>query len=56
MGEVSTEGVAQALENLYRDPHRCRDLAQAAFRAAQNPAHSWDTIAQQFEQLFVELL
>ncbi len=56
MGQVSAEGVAQSLENLYRDPNHCRSLAQAAFRAVQNPAYSWDTIAQQLEQLFVNLV
>ena len=30
MAEVSAEGVAGALENLYRQPQRCRELAQAA--------------------------
>jgi len=55
MGEVSAEGVAQALENLYRDPDRRRDLAQRTFEAARNPAYSWDVIASQFEQLFTAL-
>ena len=52
MGEVSAESVAQALERLYRDPVRRAALGQAAFRAAANPAYSWDAIALQFEQLF----
>jgi glycosyltransferase involved in cell wall biosynthesis len=52
MGEVAPEGVAQALEKLYRDPHRRRELAQAACQAARNPAYSWNAIAQQFERLF----
>jgi D-inositol-3-phosphate glycosyltransferase len=55
MGEVSAQGVAQALENLYRDPARRRDLAEAAWRAAQNPAYSWDAIAGEFEHLFAAL-
>ena len=33
MGEVSTDGVAQCLEDLYRDANRRRELAQAAFQA-----------------------
>ena len=55
MGEVSPAGVAEALDNLYRDPQRRRQLARAAFEAGQNPAHSWDTIIEQFDNLFTEL-
>ena len=55
MGEVSAEGVAHALDNLYHEPRRRQQLAQAAFTAAQNPKYSWDAIAQQFDALFVTL-
>jgi D-inositol-3-phosphate glycosyltransferase len=55
MGEVSAEGVAQALNNLYDDPQRRQQLARAAFEAAQNSAYSWDAIAQRFDDLFFEL-
>jgi D-inositol-3-phosphate glycosyltransferase len=55
MGQVSAAGVAQALDNLYHDPHRRQQLAQEAFTAAQNPAYSWDAIAEQFDALFVTL-
>ena len=54
LAEVSADGVAQALENLYRDPRRCQRLAQAAFEAAQNPEYSWDAIAASFDGLFAE--
>jgi D-inositol-3-phosphate glycosyltransferase len=53
MGEVSPEGVARALEALYRDPERRRELSRAA--TVPNPAHSWEAVARQFEDLFVEL-
>jgi D-inositol-3-phosphate glycosyltransferase len=53
MGEVSPEGVAQALEVLYRDPERLRELSRAA--TAQNPAHSWEAITRQFDDLIVKL-
>jgi len=53
MGEVSPEGVAQALEALYRDPERRRELSRAA--TAHNPAHSWEAVARQFDDLFVRL-
>ena len=55
MGEVSAQGVAQALENLYRDPERRRELSKAAWRAGQNTAYSWDAIAGEFESLFAAL-
>ena len=55
MGEVSAAGVAHALGNLYEDPRRRQQLAQAAFTAAQNPEYSWDAIAEQFDALFVTL-
>jgi D-inositol-3-phosphate glycosyltransferase len=55
MGEVSPEGVAEALEALYRDPGRRQKLARAAVSVAQNPAYSWDAVSRQFEELFVGL-
>jgi glycosyltransferase involved in cell wall biosynthesis len=55
MGEVSAEGVAEAFDNLYRDPHRRQQLAQAAYQAAQNPDYTWDAIAARFDELFAEL-
>jgi D-inositol-3-phosphate glycosyltransferase len=54
LGEVSPAGVAQALNNLHADSSRRKQLAQAAFTAAQNPDYSWDAIAQQFDNLFVK--
>lgn len=56
MGEVSVEGVAQALENLYRDPQHYQQLARAAFALTQRNEYSWDSIARQFENLFVALV
>jgi D-inositol-3-phosphate glycosyltransferase len=55
MGEVSPEGVAGALENLYRNRDRRRDLSRSAFEMAQNPAWRWDRIARQFGELFTQL-
>ena len=52
LGEVSTLGVAQALNNLYLSPQKRQQLAQAAFESAQNPQYSWDAIADQFDNLF----
>jgi glycosyltransferase involved in cell wall biosynthesis len=55
MGEVSAEGVAEALGKLYDDPQRRRQLAQAAHEAALNPEYSWDSIAERFDELFAEM-
>jgi D-inositol-3-phosphate glycosyltransferase len=55
MGEVSPQGVAGALEALYRDPARRQELARAAVAAAQNPAHSWEAVTRQWDDLFVTL-
>jgi D-inositol-3-phosphate glycosyltransferase len=53
MGEVSAEGVADALETLYRDPARCQALARIA--STDNPAPPWDMVARQFDDLIVDL-
>ena len=55
MGEVSAEGVAEALDNLYGDPQRRQQLAQAACEAALNAEYSWDSIADRFDELFAEM-
>ena len=55
MAVVSADGVATALESLYRYPARRRDLARAAVAGARNPAYSWDEIARQFDDLIVTL-
>jgi len=52
---VSPEGVARALEAVYRDPARRQELARAAVAAANDPAYSWDAITRQFDDLVVEL-
>ena len=53
MGEVSAEGVAHALETLYRDPARAQTLARAA--ATDNPAPPWDDVARRFDDLITAL-
>jgi glycosyltransferase involved in cell wall biosynthesis len=53
MGEVSPEGVARALEALYRDPARRQELSRAA--TVQNPAFSWEEITRRFDDLIVTL-
>jgi glycosyltransferase involved in cell wall biosynthesis len=56
MGEVSVEGVAGALENLYCDADRRRWLGEEAYRAAMNPEYSWDGIAHRVETVFGEIV
>jgi D-inositol-3-phosphate glycosyltransferase len=55
MGEVSPHSVARALGALYRDPAHRQELARAAVAAAQNPAHSWEEITRQWDDLVVTL-
>lgn len=55
MGEVSSDGVARALEHLYTNPARCRALSRAAADFAREPALSWDVITRQFDDLFESL-
>jgi glycosyltransferase involved in cell wall biosynthesis len=55
MGEVSAQGVARALDALYRDPVRRQELSRAAGAVAHNPAHSWEVITRQFADLIVSL-
>lgn len=55
MGEVSAQGVSRALDALYRDAARREELARAAVAVAHNPAHSWEAITRQFDDLIVTL-
>jgi glycosyltransferase involved in cell wall biosynthesis len=52
---VSAAGVAHALDDLYQDPRLRQQLAQEAITAARNPQYSWDTVAEQFDAMFVTL-
>lgn len=53
---VSPEGVASALERLYQNPEHLRAMSDAAYRNATQPRYNWDRIAEQWEQLFQEVL
>jgi glycosyltransferase involved in cell wall biosynthesis len=55
MGEVSAEGVAEALGKLYDNPRRHQQLSHAAYQAALDPDYTWDAIAERFDDLFAEL-
>lgn len=56
MKAVSAEGVAAALERLYREPGRRRQLAEAGYRRATHPAYQWDAIARRWDGIFREVL
>jgi len=53
---VSPEGVARALESLYGDPALRASLSAAALRVATRPEYQWSRIAEQWDQLFREVL
>lgn len=55
MGEVSAQDVARALDAVYWDPARRQELGRAAIAVAHDPAHSWDQITRQFDDLIVTL-
>lgn len=53
---VSPEGVAAALERLYRGPAHRERMARAAFANATRPEYDWDVIAAQWLRLFEQVL
>ena len=55
MGEVSVDGVAEALDRLYTDRKRQQELAAAGYALTQMEGYSWDSVARQFDDLFVSI-
>lgn len=53
---VSPEGVADALERLYENPGYLRAMSEAAYRNATRPEYNWNRIAEQWDELFQQLL
>jgi glycosyltransferase involved in cell wall biosynthesis len=53
---VTVEGIAAALERLYRDREERERLAIAAFTRATDPRYAWRTIAAQWDALFGEIM
>jgi D-inositol-3-phosphate glycosyltransferase len=53
---VTVEGVAAALERLYRDSHVRQRLADAAYERATEPRYAWKNIAAQWDALFREVM
>jgi glycosyltransferase involved in cell wall biosynthesis len=46
------EGVAEALERLYRDREERERMAEDAFARATRPEYRWPAIARQWDALF----
>ncbi len=55
MGEVSVDGVAETLDRLYTDRKRQQELAAAGYALTQMEGYSWDSVARQFDDLFVSI-
>jgi glycosyltransferase involved in cell wall biosynthesis len=53
---VTPDGVAAALERVYRDRDHRRLLADAAYRNATRPEFDWNSIASRWKQLFLEVV
>ena len=53
---VSPQGVAEALERLYRDSNHLSEMSQAAYENATFPGYSWDSVAGEWAQLFKSVL
>lgn len=53
---VSAEGVAAALETLYRDRELLAEMSRAAYRNATRPEYRWSVIAERWRALFLEVL
>lgn len=53
---VTVEGVAEALELLYRNPAERQRLAEAAFARATQPRYAWKNIALRWDALFESIL
>src|SRR5258705_3831151 len=51
MGEVSVDGVAEALDRLYTDRKRQQELAAAGYALTQMEGYSWDSVARQVDEL-----
>jgi len=55
MGEVSADGVAKSLDRLYTDRNHQQELAAAGYKLTQMEEYSWDSVARQFDGLFVSI-
>ncbi len=53
---VTAEGVAAALERVYRSRDYRQSLAEAAYRNATRPEFNWSQIASRWQRLFTELI
>ncbi len=52
---VTPEGIATALDRVYRDREYRRSLAEAAYKNATRSEFAWNSIASRWKQLFIEV-
>ena len=53
---VTPEGVAEALEKLYRDREFLAEMSEKAFRTATRPEYQWGNISERWNALFQQVL
>jgi glycosyltransferase involved in cell wall biosynthesis len=53
---VAPEAVAEELTRLYRDPELLASVSEASYRTATRPEYGWDRVAEQWDELFREVL
>ena len=53
---VTPEGVAEALEKLYRDREFLAEMSEKAFRTATRPEYQWANISERWNALFQQVL
>jgi glycosyltransferase involved in cell wall biosynthesis len=52
----SAEHLTEILVELYEEREKLEDIGQACFKRATDPKYQWDTIAEQFNEVFEETL
>jgi len=55
-GIVTPQGVAEALEHLYSDREYLDEMAQRAFDLTRSPEYQWQSVAKQFNDIFMDVL
>jgi glycosyltransferase involved in cell wall biosynthesis len=53
---VTPEGVAEALEKLYRDREFLAEMSEKAFRTATRLEYQWGNISERWNALFQQVL
>lgn len=53
---VAPEAVAEGLARLYHDPELLASVSEASYRSATRPEYDWGRVAEQWDELFREVL